>query len=251
MRNTSSVPFFYRFLSKSKTDKYAELLQLSEFGKSSVGLFHDVLNPLTSIILYLESLSKEHITNHNNLLKNITESSKKLEEMLVLIKKLNTEQNYNKLFTAQKEIENVVKLASYKIIKNNINLEILSERDEEVFGNPVKFQQIILNILQNALDACITSTKTKKTVQIKIFKKDTFLNISIEDNGDGISEKNIKNIFKPFFTTKKDGNGIGLTSVKKIIEKDFYGQILVESSLESGTKFTLKFPINIKNFHLD
>lgn len=69
----------------------------------------------------------------------------------------------------------------------------------------------------------------------------------VEDRGMGIPKENIEKIFEPFFTTKNFGMGIGLSMVKRIIEKDFSGTIKVESIENRCTMFTIKFPKIRKN----
>jgi len=98
----------------------------------------------------------------------------------------------------------------------------------------------MVNLLVNASHAI----KEKGQITIKTWKDADSVFISISDTGSGISEKNMKHLFTPFFTTKKVGvgTGLGLSISKKIIDKHG-GVIGVESEVGSGTTFTIKLPL--------
>ena len=99
--------------------------------------------------------------------------------------------------------------------------------------------RIITNIVKNAFQSIPHSREPKILVDLSIQRNN--LEIIIEDNGKGISDEDKKEIFKPRFTTKSSGSGIGLSMVKKIIE-DYDGEITFESAEDVGTKFIIQLP---------
>ena len=116
-----------------------------------------------------------------------------------------------------------------------------------IVTNKERFSLVLFNLLINAKDA-IKETNRKGEISIQVDKErgpksaQTVVRIRISDNGSGIDDENIKKIFLPYFTTKgKSGTGLGLSTVKQIIEKS-NGTISVESRPQVGTIFTLRFP---------
>jgi signal transduction histidine kinase len=100
--------------------------------------------------------------------------------------------------------------------------------------DPERFQQIVLNLMFNAVQAI----KDDGTIRLSMTTHAKHILVHIRDSGIGISSENMKQIFNPFFTTKEQGTGLGLAIVKKIVELHG-GEISVVSD-ENGTCFTLK-----------
>jgi len=111
-------------------------------------------------------------------------------------------------------------------------------------GNEIN--QVLLNFIVNAAHAIkMKESDTLGLIKIGTYHDDGFIYCSIEDNGVGISEENLKQIFNPFFTTKAvgDGTGLGLSISYDIIVNQHHGEILAESEIGLGTKFIIKLPI--------
>ena len=114
-----------------------------------------------------------------------------------------------------------------------------------------ELMQVIINILNNAKDA-LKDSSFERFIFINVYSEDNFVVIEIKDNAGGIDDKIISRIFEPYFTTKKEneGVGIGLYMVEEIIEKEFSGNILVknveyeyENKIFRGALFTIRFEI--------
>ena len=117
-----------------------------------------------------------------------------------------------------------------------------------IFGVPHKIEQVLVNVIQNAIDA-VKEKDVEKEIKISIvekkIRKKPFLEVSIEDNGIGISQEDLAKIFEPFFTKKGDIGGIGLgLSVSYGIIKEIGGNITVNSIVGMGTTVNLLFPIS-------
>ena len=114
--------------------------------------------------------------------------------------------------------------------------------------NKEKFLLALFNILINAKDAILSAQREKGTICIDVDRifishaAKNFIRIKIADNGAGIEEKNISKIFEPYFTTKGEkGTGLGLTTVKEIIEENS-GWIEIDVNKGRGTTFNLFLP---------
>lgn len=137
-------------------------------------------------------------------------------------------------------IENVISYMSNRTSeKIKLHLEVVMPlRDVAMSGSLMEW--IFENLYKNAIDAIDKSG----TISTKVFEEKQFLIIEITDNGKGIRKENFKNIFKPGFTTKSRGWGLGLTLVKRIVEEYHGGKIFVKGSeLNSGTTFRIELPM--------
>lgn len=124
-----------------------------------------------------------------------------------------------------------------------IHIEIIVKDDFSLFGIENEFQQVILNLVNNAKEAFDGQKRADAKITVEISMHDKQGQVIIQDNAGGIPSTEIGNIFNIDYTTKQDGNGIGLYLVKKIVEERFNGSVEV-SNTESGACFTLRFEIN-------
>lgn len=148
-------------------------------------------------------------------------------------------------FSIKEAIEGVLNIMGTQLEKNNIVCEIVGQ-DMKPLGLPSEFQQVILNIINNAKDAILEANKNGNNgkITIKLEKKDSNALIVITDNGGGIPQAVIDRIFEPYFTTKEQGKGIGmgLYISKMIIEENFGGKLSVANS-DAGAVFEIKLEL--------
>jgi signal transduction histidine kinase len=139
-------------------------------------------------------------------------------------------------------IDSTLSLLQYKY-KDKIN--VIKEYGDipDIDCDPGKINQVFMNIISNAIDAFPDHGKNDE-IRIKTKKVEDTIQISIEDNGLGISHENVKKIFDPFFTTKDVGKGTGLgLSISSSIISDHHGTIDVKSEPGKGSIFTITLPI--------
>ena len=113
----------------------------------------------------------------------------------------------------------------------------ISASINQITGDKTKLQEVFSNLLKNAFDA----TKPDKSIYLEAMETASHIQISIRDNGCGISKEKLPTIFEPFVTYKKDGTGLGLSICREIVEAHG-GTISVESTLHEGTCFTILLP---------
>lgn len=110
-----------------------------------------------------------------------------------------------------------------------------------IYSETSRIQQVLINLIINAKD----SLRENGKINIKSSKDTEWAVVTIEDNGLGISEDNLRRIYDPFFTTKKDSGGTGLgLSISYAIIRDHLGTISVKSRINKGTVFTLRLPLS-------
>jgi signal transduction histidine kinase len=116
----------------------------------------------------------------------------------------------------------------------------------EILGNRVQLQQVILNLVTNAVDAIDSTTDGNRLVEIKVNRQEPAgVLITIQDSGPGIAPENIRRIFEPFYTTKPQGMGMGLTICRSIVES--HGGCLVAAcSPLGGLAMHISLPASAK-----
>lgn len=220
--------------------------KLAVLGQMSAGINHELNQPLAAIRSYTDNgrlfLQKGR---HEDALWNLEQISELTERMAQIGAQL-------KLF-ARKSGGQVVAVPLHGVVdgaleilrpslkKAEIELDInITPADLEVKANHVMLQQVLVNLLSNAMQA-MEGQDAKKIVLDCRGENDRVI-IAVQDNGPGIPEENLQNIFEPFFTTKKSGQGLGLgLTISDRIIRDFGGQIvLVESKNGARFEFSLE-----------
>jgi len=140
-----------------------------------------------------------------------------------------------------KLIITIANIFSRKITNNRISFIFSPSGEEKIlYCNHGEIQQVMLNLISNSIDA-VCGNKFKK-ITVTTNKDNDHIILKIKDNGSGIKDEDINHIFDEFFTTKKKGHGIGLSTTKRIIEKH-NGEIKVTSQPDIGTEFIIYLPV--------
>ncbi len=135
-----------------------------------------------------------------------------------------------------------------EVSNNDINFVFTSEKDKIYINcDEEQINRVLVNLIKNSIESIIEKCKINadftKKISIDINEKDNYIYIIIFDNGAGFLEKNLKNIVKPYFTTKTKGTGLGLAIVNKIIN-DHDGKILFIPQ-KDGAKIEINLPKNV------
>jgi signal transduction histidine kinase len=233
-------------LRQVEAEKINQLYRLAEFGRLSSGIFHDLVNPLTAVSLNLEQIKDEtggRINSAKSYLGQALIATKKMEDLVASIKKQLRRESKLSTFSVNEEIKQIIQILTYKARKAGV--EICCDTPTEIClpGDAIKFSQIIMNLLANAIEAC--EDGVGKGIRVCTSREGQEIVITVSDDGPGIISENIDKIFQPFFSTKNTsdrGLGLGLASTKSIVEKDFGGCVKVDSQLGQGAKFTVSLP---------
>ncbi|QQG52543.1 MAG: HAMP domain-containing histidine kinase [Candidatus Falkowbacteria bacterium] len=236
-------------LRELEAEKIGQLYRLAEFGRLSSGVFHDLINPLTAVSLNLEQIKNEEaasLVNAKDCLSQAIVASHKMEDLIACIKRSIRPENNKVDFCPKMEIETVINILAYKARKAQVEISFFGAENFNIYGDPVKFSQIIINLISNGIDSLESQAKNAlKPVNVSLARKNESLIITVEDQGPGIAPENINKIFQPFFSTKNgQGLGLGLSSTKNIIEKEFLGTIAVYSQPHEKTVFTVNIPLS-------
>ena len=227
-----------------------ELNKMMSYYVSSVS--HDLKTPLTSIKMFTEILKENNNVNNGNAneyLEIIEGESDRLSRLI------NNVLNYAKIENGIKEyfflklnlsecINEVLKIMEYQLYMDNFRVDKCLQENLFVTADKDAVKEVLINLITNS----IKYSPDKKILHISSMKENGFGVVKIEDEGIGISQEDLKNIFKPFVRSEDSnvkhtgGAGIGLSIVKSIMDAH-KGKIEVESALGKGSSLNLYFPL--------
>ena len=230
----------------------AQKERLASLGQASAEFVHDLGNPLTIVWGYVQLLAKKleqsekdnGATNQTSKELNIIEQNVRLcRELLTMWQSYGSvEASPHKAISATQIVREVVKGVSPMAVQNGVRLDCnLCDDPCTLLGDSVQITRAIQNVLINALQA---SAEKKGSVTVSSERKDFYVDVRVQDTGDGITPAQMSKIFDPYFTTKqgKSGTGLGLYITKKVVE-DHNGSIKVESTPQVGSTFTIRLPL--------
>lgn len=247
-------------LKEAQAEKMTQLYRFAEFGRLSSGLFHDLINPLNAVSLNIGQLKNQVAIGGRETVvpsdisaqaigcvDRAVRAAKRLEDMVAAVRKQLARQENKTNFSLKEEIEGVISVLSHKAQKEGVTMRFLSNEDISLFGDAMKFNQVALNLIANAIDAySMVRGFRSKDVVISLKQNGDNAVFTVKDWGAGIPNENKQKIFEPFFTTKAEagGIGIGLSMTKRITEKDFGGDIEVVTKEGEGSEFVVRIPIS-------
>lgn len=237
-------------LKRAQLEKMTQIYRFAEIGRLSSGLFHDLATPLSLVSLHLDRMKYKQeqgsIDNVQAQLKKAIHATNYLESFVKAVRKQLQSQGSEKMFSINKEIKMVIQMLNHKAKTQNVKIILHATKEIKIYGDQVKFSQLMINLILNAIDAYETKIVDGKdrSINIHLSKNDHEVRLLVQDYGVGILNENIKKVFQPFFTTKSagKGTGIGLSISQEIVEKNFGGKIYVQSTKKTGTIFTTVFP---------
>ncbi|MGB9595145.1 MAG: hybrid sensor histidine kinase/response regulator [Candidatus Poribacteria bacterium] len=240
---------FQDITERYKKEEIVKMQKFESLGILAGGIAHDFNNILTAI---LGNVSLARIdSDPKDVLERLTDTEKALNRAKYLTQQL---LNFSRDGLPIKEITSISDLikdsAKFMLSGSNVRCEFdipddlwMIEADEN------QINQVITNIVINAVQAMpkggiiniSAQNVSLKDGEVPLLNQGNYIKISIQDHGIGISKDNLQRIFDPYFTTKRDGTGLGLT-VSFYIIRNHNGQILVDSELGVGTTFYIYLP---------
>jgi len=230
-----------------RQEQLVQAHKLKAVGTLTAGVAHELNNPLNNIILTssalmeeYKGLSDEEFEDMINDLLNESERAQKIVRKLVDFAR--ESEMESEAIEVEEVIDQTLQLASNQIKLANVKVkgEISSELPQ-IYGDRQQLIQVFLNIVLNALDAMPNGGTL--SISVHNTKDREYVAIDFTDNGEGIPEHKLGDIFDPFYTSKRDGKGTGLgLSVSLGIVQKFGGEIKVSSKLNKGTTFTVLLP---------
>src|SRR5208282_4762612 len=214
---------------------------LATLGELATGLAHEIRNPLAGIAGVIEIVGRDLPATSparavvKDVRQEIARINRTLTDLLETARPHPPQIRQSNLNTT---VEHAVMLARQQVISKPIKIELQKAPDlPEVEHDSDQIHQVLLNLLLNAVQA----VEGPGTVLVEIGSRSSYASIVVSDTGRGISPQHLPNIFRPFYTTKGNGTGLGLSLARRIVE-EHHGLIEVASAVGDGSKFTVLLP---------
>jgi signal transduction histidine kinase len=223
----------YRLKEKEADTERREKERYKEISAFTSGIAHEIKNPLNSLALLFELLGKKM---PEEFAQDISAGSGEVQKISRVIDRFSATLKPLDLKKEKLSLGGLISAVQESTSKENVLLRYEEEGDILLLADKDLLGQALQNLIQNSLEA---TEKGEIRIQAKKHRKKIF--ITVQDNGKGIPEEEIRHIFEPFYSKKKDGMGIGLYLTKKIIEAH-EGKIECKSRLGKGTSFFIQLP---------
>jgi signal transduction histidine kinase len=242
---------YRRHAEKTARETFVELTRMNRMataGELSAAIAHEIRQPITGMVTManaaLRWLSRENpdIGRARDAMNKVVTAGHQASDVITNVRGLFGKDTQEKTSTdLNKLIQSVLVVVSTDLHKHSIESQLtLSESLPPVVGNQVQLQQVILNLVTNAIESMISVEPRVLSIKSEITQHNG-VHVSIGDTGNGISLINLDRLFKPMFTTKVGGMGMGLSICKSIIESH-NGQIWVTAGSPRGAIFQFELP---------
>jgi len=240
-----SVSVIYDITESRRLERSAKRSErLSELGNLAAGVAHEIRNPLNAIAIASQRLRSEFAPSsdekeYNFLVGNIKSEIERLNDIINQFLALaRTHAARKDLCDITALTQEVVTLMHPEAESKGIRLESAIDRDLAVEGNSEELKTVLINLVKNSIEAC-GKGDTVQVVASSISAGELILRV--EDTGPGVAEKDREKIFRPYFTTKQNGTGLGLALSHRIIV-DHNGDIDYDNRPGGGSKFLITLP---------
>jgi len=216
---------------------------------------HQWRQPLNTISLKISNIQLEEMLSHSvtkeELLKVLEEINNTVQYLSNTVDDFKTyfKPNKNATQTNVKDmVEKAIGFIDARLKKENISINLEKVDDTPINTYSSEMIQVLLNILNNAIDAYVENKESvNKSINISCIKVDKKIKVIIQDFAGGIKPEVKKKLFEPYFSTKdKNGTGLGLYMSKMILEKQFNGTIDVQTK-DNSTTFIIEIPTDLEN----
>lgn len=233
--------------------RLAELARLnrhSAFGELTTSIAHEINQPLSSILTNAETAelmlksSSPNLEEVREILVDIKRDDQRASEVIRRLRSLLKKTPFEmRDIDLNDTIREVIQFVAALAHGRDIELKhATTSAGLHVKGDPVQLQQVILNLIINAMDAISEANTKKREISVITNLSGASAEIRVSDTGPGIPADNLKNVFDPFFTTKPQGMGMGLAIVRTIVEAH-RGLISAANHAAGGALFTVWLPI--------
>ena len=224
-------------LQNTRTDELIEIIPKH---------IHQINNPLMAIVgsaeLAIHPASDQKIIE--KCIHRIIEAAEKISKINESLIKMDGEPEPAKeIIDPALLIDECLHMFKDLLTLKNITVKVDSADPVRIKADRYGLEQVLKNLILNAIDAMDGCDEKQLELQTAVDSKENIFRIRIKDSGCGMSENVLEKLFTPYFTNKRNGNGLGLAVVKTIVDKH-HGGVSVRSRENNGTSFTITLPIN-------
>ena len=231
-------------------ERLTHVSRLSTLGEMAAGIAHEINQPLTAISTYAQAGKRFLAQNHVDVAdlsetfslmdKQAQRAAEVIRSLRRLVRQKTTKREH---LNCNQLIRDIVKFAETDIKSHNVEISLqLAPNLPEVAADSVQLQQVILNLIRNALEAIGDSDKKGSIIIKTDIPSPEWIKMTVQDNGPGVAEEMLANVFSPFKTSKEAGMGLGL-SISRSIANAHGGELTFENSPEGvGACFYFTLP---------
>ncbi len=229
----------------------SHLNRISAMGELAASLAHELKQPLTAILTNAQAAERFLAADATNpaevreILQDIVNDDKRAAEVIGRMRQLvKKEEPEFVSFNVEAVIADVALLTHSDAILHNIRVSLAIDSGlPPIRRDRVELQQVLLNLLLNSFDAMMDTPANEREIQVRA-KRDgqRFLRVSVRDRGVGLSRDTVNSIFEPFYSTKQNGLGMGLSISRSIIQAHG-GQLWARNNSDCGATFSFTVPV--------
>src|SRR5438876_3858958 len=228
----------------------AHFARVTTLGELSCSLAHELTHPLTAILSNAQAAQRflarddADLDEVREILNDIVTEDQRAGEVIhrlrLLLKKGGPQERYDDV-DLNEVVRDVLKLMRNDLINQNVTVDTdLAQSLPAVIGDRIQLQQVLLNLALNACEAMADCTERRLLIASKL--ENGTVRVSVTDRGGGVREKKLEQVFERFFTTKKEGMGLGLSICRTIINAH-QGEIWATNNAHCGATFHFSLPI--------
>jgi len=234
-------------------DRMRELARVNRFstaGELTASIAHEINQPLGSILANAETAQAilsspgPDIDELNSIVDDIIHDNRRASEVIRRMRSLLKKTPFEaKRFDFNEVVGDAVDFLSAFAVGRKVGLEKATTPDAlPIIGDRIQLQQVLINLMVNAFEALADARSVDRRISIRTLRVENLAELSISDNGPGIPEDRLKEVFEPFVTSKAEGMGMGLSIARTIVEAHG-GRIWAKNQGGGGAVFVLSLPL--------
>jgi signal transduction histidine kinase len=242
-----------KFSEVQARQRMAELAHVNRFstaGELTASVAHEINQPLGAILTNAETAdailqsSNPDIAELKDIVKDILQDDRRAGEVIRRMRSLLKKAPFElKNLGLNDIVRETVEFLSSLAVGRKVELVSRITPDAlPILGDRIQLQQVILNLVVNGIDAMSDTPSENRIISIRTSRVETFAELSVSDRGPGIPEDKLKEVFEPFFTSKAEGMGMGLSIARTIIEAHD-GMISAKNRDHGGATFRIRLPL--------
>jgi signal transduction histidine kinase len=241
---------FAEVQSRQRMAELARVMRFSTAGELTASIAHEINQPLGSILTNAETAKEilkspsPDIAELNEIVDDILKDDQRANEVIRRMRSLLKKAPFElKNFDLNDLVRETLGVLSSLAVGRKVELNsAITQNALPILGDRIQIQQVILNLVVNGIDAMKDASGENRIISIRTARVETFAQLSVSDRGPGIPEDKLKEVFEPFFTSKTEGMGMGLSIARTIIEAH-HGLIWAKNRDRGGATFRIRLPL--------
>ena len=241
---------FAEMQSRQRMAELARVMRFSTAGELTASIAYEINQPLGSILTNAETAQailkspSPDIVELNEIVDDIVRDDRRASEVIRRMRSLLTKAPFElKSLDLNDVAREAIEFLSTLAVAREVELmSLITQNALPILGDRIQLQQVILNLVVNGIDAMKDTSSENRTIRIRTSRVENFAQLSVADRGLGIPKDKLKEIFDPFFTSKAEGMGMGLSIARTIIEAH-HGLIWAKNRDHGGASFRIRLPL--------